>query len=74
MLYVYPKQKQSRKTSKTLQLLGGVGANEQVHTKAKLSWVVFLSCFISVSRFLSGKLPRKRERVGNGDSEVNGFL
>jgi len=35
--------------------------NEQVHTKAKLSWVVFLSCFISVSRVFERKLPRKRE-------------
>lgn len=32
-------------------LLGGVGVNEQVHTKAKLPWVVFLSCFISICRF-----------------------
>lgn len=50
VLWIHLKRKQSWKTSKTLQLLGGVGVNEQVHTKAKLSWVVFLSCFIIVKQ------------------------
>lgn len=50
VLCVYLKQKQNQKPAKTLQLLGGVGVNEQVHTKAKLSCIVFLSCFISVKQ------------------------
>lgn len=75
VLYIHLKLKQSWKTSKILQLLGGVGVNGQVHTKAKLSWVVFLSCFIIVKAGLGDrKLPRKRERrVGNGNSEASGF-
>lgn len=43
------KHKQSRKASKSLHLLGGVGAEEQAHAKAELSWVAFRSCFISVT-------------------------
>lgn len=50
VLCIHLKLKQSWKTSKTLQLLGGVGVIEQVHTKAKLSWVVFLSCFIIIKQ------------------------
>lgn len=50
VLYIHLKLKQSWKTSKTLQLLGGVGVNEQVHTKAKSSQVVFLSCFVIIKQ------------------------